>query len=181
VVRKFLVLFVLVIGVAMLGATSLHAQAVPSALRPGSLEVGATFAYTSPDYAQNDLYGFGVLFDANYRKHWGVEAMFRDTPFHSPAGQGISEANFGIGPRYFYIRGRYIAYAKVLGEINHFHCTCNPKQDGSYLGAAIGGGLDIRLNRHWGVRAIDYEYAWWNFKVGYLTPWTIDAGVKYRF
>jgi hypothetical protein len=161
-------------------APSSAAQSAPAAFRsPISLTVGGTASAFDPDYIQNKLVGIGAYLDLDIPHHLGVEAEGRWQRFHEY--EGISQDNYLIGPRYRF-RRFWVAqpYAKALGGFSNMNFE-NGLGTGRFTTLAFGGGVDLKVNRRWSVRALDVEYQYWPSFLGEsLSPYGVSAGVSYR-
>ncbi len=165
-----------------------HGQAMPALMQGGSIEAGGDFSIVKPDYGYNTMYGFAVVGDLNARQWAGFEAEYHYASWNGLSG--TSQSSFGIGPRFFYARNRWIPFAKILvgyGGLT-FPNPGNPHHD--YGQFTMGGGLDWRYKHNITIQAVNVEYQdWWNFghandyqtRAGSLTPLMISFGVKYRF
>ena len=79
-----------------------------------------------------------------------------------------------LRPRRFQPYGKFLAgMGKITLPFGYAH--------GSFLTYAPGAGLDVALNSHVSVRAIDFEYQHWpQFTYGALSPYGISAGISFR-
>jgi opacity protein-like surface antigen len=156
------------------------AQSAPSARRsPITLTVGGTASAFDPDYIHNKLVGIGAYVDLDIQHHLGVEAEGRWQRFREV--DGISQDNYLIGPRYRFRRiWKAQPYAKVLGGYSNMNFE-NGFGTGRFTTFAFGGGLDLKVDRHWSVRVPDFEYQYWpSFLNGSLHPYGVSAGISYR-
>lgn len=163
-------------------ASAAHAQAMPTAVGKGFLQVGGGYSLAMPDYGQKNIQGITAFADYDFHPHFGVEAEYHYISLITPTDLG--ENSFFFGPRYVYNRGRYSIYGKGLigiGSINIQETQDNPQGgSGSYFAYGFGGGLEIRATKHIVVRAVDAEYQHWSYLTG-LTPIVFTAGAAYRF
>jgi hypothetical protein len=163
-----------------LGAATSQAQVAATAFRsPISLTVGGTVSAFEPDYIPNKLVGLGAYADLNIFHGIGIEAEGRWQRFHET--YGINEDNYLIGPRvklhHFW---RATPYVKVLGGFSNMNFE-NNIATGRFTTVAFGGGIDLRVTRHWSVRAIDAEYQIWpKFLGSSLSPYGASVGIGYR-
>ncbi|CAN5590363.1 hypothetical protein BH10ACI4_BH10ACI4_37950 [soil metagenome] len=180
--------------------TLLHGQATATATKQADLQVGVTFSFANPDYAQ-DLYnlaqptngqdrwhGSGVYADLDLRYHLGIEFDFHQL---SGPDKVLYERTYQIGGRYSHpIHDRFVPYGKVLvgrGVFNFAAVDATAGQSTQIANLAcniqtIGGGLDVRVLPGLNVRAFDYEYQHWNnFPPNKLNPQVISIGIAYRF
>lgn len=168
-------------------ATSIHAQAGPTAEKAADVQVGATFSYVNSDYTPNAWYGYGFYGDVDFRYHFGVEFAFHQNSGSEPI---LYERTYEIGGRYIYpLRDRFLPYAKVMIGRGVFNFAGTNASGSSvevanlaYNTQSVGGGLDLRILPGLNVRVIDYEYQWWNgFPPHGLTPSVYSFGVAYHF
>jgi Outer membrane protein beta-barrel domain len=168
----------------VLSLTSLgRAQALPTALAKGNLQVGGGLGYAFPDYGQKNIKGISAFVDLDLFMHFGVEGDIHYIALVTPTD--LAENTFEIGPRYVYRKGRFAPYAKFLigrGDLVIQETQDNPgKYSGNYFMGSIGGGLDIQATRHIVIRAIDLEYQRWPNLGNGLSPTVITIGAAYRF
>jgi opacity protein-like surface antigen len=170
----------------MLCATSIgRAQALPTATgRGGGIQAGGGYSVGSPDYGQRNIQGITAFADFDFLRHVGVEADVHYLSLITP--QDLGENTYLVGPRFLLTRGRFTPYAKA--QIGIATLVIQETQDnagrvsGNFLAYSFGGGLDIRVTRHFVVRAIDAEYQLWpNFSDNGLNPAVITAGAAWRF
>jgi opacity protein-like surface antigen len=158
-----------------------RAQAMPTAVAKGALQVGGAVTYAKPDYGEKSIEGISGYADFDFKNYLGVEAMVHYIALDTPTD--IAENSYLIGPRFIYTRGRFSPYAKALVGIADL--DIQEQQDnvghqaGYYFAYALGAGLDIRLSKHWNLRPIDFEFQHWNYETG-LTPAVISVGFAYH-
>jgi hypothetical protein len=176
-------LFVLVFGLSVAS----YGQAVPTATRLGSLQVGAGFSFAIPDYGEKYIKGLTVYGDANLTHRLGVEVDLHFISILTPTD--IGEDTYLIGPRYSIVRqGRVNAYVKALGGVGLFKYQSgtypNPHTD-TFGVFSVGGGIDFRASQHINIRAIDIEAQKWpgyatpGFPAHGLSPFVTTFGVAY--
>jgi opacity protein-like surface antigen len=177
-----------VLAMLLVGSAAAFSQAVPAAIRNGNIEAGAFVTGERPDYGIHEIYGFGVVADVNARQWYGLEIESNFNFINGPAG--TKETTYTAGPRFIYVRNRWIPYAKLefgIGGLT-FPNKGNPHHD--YANLTFGGGADWRWKRNLTVRVVDIEYQdWFNFghasdlmtRAGALTPFQVSVGLKYRF
>ena len=139
-------------------ASSARAQSTPTASRAGDLQFGGGFTFGNSDYNFNKVTLTGGAFYATFdkRDHWGYEADFRQVRPSSDAT--VYERTYEVGPRFYFTRGRFAPYAKVLygrGVYNFSNNVANI----AYNLYTFGGGADFVLTPL-NLRA-DYEYQNW--------------------
>jgi hypothetical protein len=159
-----------------------HAQAVPTASRAGSIQVGAAGSYTQPDFAQSNIGQITFYGDFDLPYNLGVEGVIHYS-VHTPSD--VSENSYILGPRYIFRYKRFDGYAKALFGVGHFGLQqgnfANPNT-ASYFEYALGGGVDIHVTHHFSVRAFDFEAQKWpGFAANGLSPLTYTFGAAYVF
>ncbi|WP_158945177.1 outer membrane beta-barrel protein [Granulicella sp. S190] len=161
-------------------ATYSHAQAVPTASRSGSIQLGIAGSTISPDYTQPYLKGVTFYGDLDVRQHLGVEGEIH---YSVITKDDISENSYLLGPRYKWHHGRFEPYAKVLLGVGRFGFQSGQypiPATFSYFQFAPGGGLDVRVTRHINVRPFDIEFQKWpGFEPHGLSPIAYTFGVAY--
>ncbi len=164
-------------------APSLSAQAIATATG-NALAVGLAYESANPDYGPIRSSGLGFYVNYDFSRYVGATAEFNfQTSFSHPVFLEHTYL-FGLRGEYHY-KKRYVPYGKILIGA----ATASPNGNfpllnapGSYPMFAIGGGLDIRLDHHVTIRAIDYEQQeWLEYHPNGLTPSIISFGGAYRF
>jgi hypothetical protein len=175
--QKLIGWFTCVLGLTIFA----HSQAVPTASRPGELQLGAGYSIVSPDYAQKKDMGptFYVTFD--FTSHLGVEADAHIASVSAPAD--IGEDSYLIGPRYVIRHKRFEPYFKALFGIGvlSFQADNAPHYSQSQFAYALGGGLDLRATHSINIRCFDFEYQGWSLPPNGLSPTVITFGAAYKF
>jgi len=163
-------------------ATMLHSQALPTASRLGSIQVGAGWFYANPDFAQRNIQGMTFYSDINFPHNIGLEGEIH---YSVITPTDVSENTYLLGPRYIVRYKRVEGYAKVLFGPGHFglQVGSNPvPQTNTYFVYAIGAGIDVHATRHINIRAFDFEVQKWpGFPPHGLTPLSGSVGVAYVF
>jgi hypothetical protein len=168
---------------AALFAPHMSAQAVATATGK-TLAVGVAYQNIDPDYGPFRASGIQIFANYDFSRWVGLTAEANlQTAFSNVV---FLEHTYMFGARGEYHRGKYLAYGKALiGDATASNNTTNPglyNAPGSYPVVAIGGGLDIRLEHHITVRAIDYEEQHWlTYHPNGLTPHVFSFGAAYRF
>lgn len=161
-----------------------HAQAVPTAARSGSLQVGGGVTYARPDYGQKGIGGLSIYGDYDFTRHLGVEGDIHFINLMTPSD--ISEDSYLIGPRYRFHYHRFIPYAKALFGLGRFGYQ-TPSQykaasSATYGVMSFGGGVDLWVSKRLNVRAFDFEYQNWpGYRNNGLSPLVMTVGVAYSF
>ncbi len=174
----------LLCALALLGALSANAfaQAVPTATRSGTAQVGAGVSLGSPDFGTRYIKGISLFGDLDFGAHLGAEADAHLVSYITPTD--IGQDTFLVGPRYTYRRKRLNFYGKALFGLGEFQYQYDniPHFHESYFVYAFGGGLDINLSRHYVLRAVDFESQRWpGYRQNGLTPYVTTFGVAYAF
>jgi hypothetical protein len=163
-------------------ATLSHAQAVPTASRYGSIQVGVGGMIGNPDYAQTYIKGLTFYGDFDFMQHLGVDAEIH---YAVITPSDVSEDSYLIGPRYILRHKRYSGYAKALFGIGRFGY-----QSGTYVSPstatygqfAVGAGVEYMATHHINVRPFDIEFQKWpGFSPHTLSPVVYTFGVAYVF
>jgi len=171
-------------------AGSANAQVSPTAYRGQlSLTAGGIVSGFQPDYAgggisgsaNNWLFGCGAYADLSVTRWVGLEGEMRW--LHQNSYVNINEDNYLIGPRvpiHEFKRFGATPYAKALVGLGRMNFEYNEAY-GRFTDVALGGGVDLKLSKHWSVRAADFEYQLWpNWIKGTLKPYGVSAGIGYR-
>ena len=165
----------------MAGAPSAaHAQAVPTAVGPGSnLTVGGGVSAYQAVYGNHDISGGFLYADANPQWRVGLEGEARLLRLHT--FEDVTETTYLGGVRVLILRPQRLQpYAKFLAGMGRITLPFNYAH-GSFLAYAPGAGLDVALNRYVTLRAIDIEYQHWpQFTYGPLSPYGVSAGISVR-
>jgi hypothetical protein len=165
------------------GSLSAGAQVGPSATKSQfSLTVGGIASAFQPGYvgyfgastgnplgieaSPYRLYGAGTYVDVRFSRWVQIEGEARWLRFNQFVG--IYQDNYLIGPRFpihHYHFLRATPYAKAL--IGYAKMGLGPWPtgngnftvlNGSFTDLAFGGGVDLRLNKRFSIRAFDFEY-----------------------
>lgn len=160
-----------------------HGSAQATATATGTvLSAGLTYQNIDPDYGPSRASGLGVYANYDFSRYVGATAELNfQTAFSSVV---YLEKTYMFGARGVYRHGRLQGYAKFLvgGASGSSNGVANLLNTGSYGVFAYGGGLDVRLEHHITVRAIDYEQQQWiAYHPNGLTPHVFSFGAAYRF
>ena len=159
-----------------------HAQAVPTATRAATAQVGAGVSLASPDYGTRYIKGVSVFGDLDLGAHLGAEFDVHLVSYITPTD--IGQDTYLVGPRYTYRRKHLNVYGKGLLGLGTFQYQYDniPHYHDSYFIYALGGGLDVDLSRHVVLRAIDFEAQRWpGYRQDGLTPFVTTFGLAYAF
>jgi hypothetical protein len=162
--------------------TMSRGQALPTASRIGSIQVGVGGTLTNPDFGQSKIEQITFFGDYSFAHNLGAEGVIHYS-VNTPSD--VSENSYMVGPRYILRHKRFEPYAKVLFGIGHFGLqsgnNANPNT-ATYFEYAVGAGLDIHATHHINVRAIDFEVQKWpGFATHGLSPLSGTIGVAYVF
>jgi hypothetical protein len=165
-----------------------HAQAIPTASRSGSIQLGAGYSFANPDYGQRKIQGYTIYGSWDFTRHWGIEGNIHRIDVITPTD--IAEDSYLLGPRYvfrFSRFSRFKPYAKGQLGFGRFKTdfdkdSLKPNSAYTYKIYSLGGGLDIRATPHINVRAVDFEYQGWpGFSSSGLSPYVFTFGAAYTF
>ena len=159
-------------------------QALPTAVKSGTIQAGGAVEYLNNDYSELHHNAGPVIYvDYDFLRvfhlHAGLEAEARFGGIYSP--DDIGENTYLIGPRLSYRRGNLNIYAKVLvGRGTIFHNSATNNTSSSFNVFAGGGGVEYRVRQRFNIRFIDVEEQKWpNFEPNTLSPFALSAGVAY--
>jgi hypothetical protein len=163
-------------------ASTAKAQALPTALAKGELQVGGGYSIGSSDYGQAKIQGFSGFADYDILVHWGVEGDIHSLTIWTP--DDIAENSYLAGPRFIYRKRDLKLYAKGLVGAGSLIIQ-NPQRHplevgGTNFAYALGGGVDVMVKPYFVVRAVDVEYQHYDYLTG-LTPFVFTFGAAYRF
>jgi len=163
-------------------ATWSHGQAIPTASRVGSIQLGAAGTYAIPDFGQHNIGQVTFYGDFDLPLNLGIEGVIHYS-VNTPSD--VSENSYLVGPRYILRRKRFEGYGKVLFGAGHFGLQAgsfaNPNTS-TYFEYAVGAGIDIHVKRHINIRAFDFEAQKWpTFGANGLSPFAYTAGAAYVF
>jgi Outer membrane protein beta-barrel domain len=98
-------------------------------------------------------HGFGLAFGYNFHPNFALEG-----DFGANYKDGNDVSTYSIGPRYTW-RGEGInLFAHTLLGANHLNTASFGARTG--IGAILGGGIDLPLNKHLSLRLIEADYQW---------------------
>ena len=161
-------------------------------------EVFGGYSYFRANPDDFNLHGWDASVTGNITGWFGVEGDFSGH-YGSPSVYGfnvpmvdISSHTFMAGPKFTYRSG-------AVAPFGHFLIGAARAATGAYgitlsdtaLAAAIGGGIDIKVNDRFAVRAIQADYLMTRFKVGPAIAFSglddrqdnfrLSAGIVIRF
>ena len=167
------------------GIASAHAQAVATARRANSLDVYAGAQLTQTDY---NSYDKGFLVGGDFVHHLRLFDVGLDLRYnHAPDGAAVGEKTFLGGIKLSKGFGRYNPYGEfmygygvVVFDTPHLARNGNLIDYDDSNVKDLGGGVDIRLTRLFGVKA-DYHYQFWNLGVNEpLSPSIASVGIIFN-
>jgi hypothetical protein len=182
---KRLLLISFTIGLA--ASSPALAQTVPAATGSGfQLSAGALGSILQPDFSYsngvgispNRVYGVAGYADFRFSRWIQPEAEFRFSRFNIN-GEGNSEDTYLFGPRipiHIFHKMHATPYGKFLVGWGRGSGFLTPP---STLALAYGGGLDLRMTKHFTFRAFDFEYQQWRVAPT-LYPYEGSVGLSYR-
>jgi hypothetical protein len=174
---------------------SVGAQTVPDATGSGfQLRAGAMGSVLQPDFpatcivnqiptvcvgtSSNRVYGVAGYADFRFSRWIQPEAEFRFSRFNAGLN-GNQEDTYLFGPLvpiYTFHKMHATPYAKFLIGWGRATGFLDPPNT---LAMAYGGGLDLRMSKHFTFRAFDFEYQNWYGGTS-LKPYGGSAGISYR-
>lgn len=185
----------LALALSVVLCPSVRSQVVPSATGSGlQLSAGVFGSVLQPDFpapcpppnnsitcvgtSPNRVYGLGTYVDLRLSRWIQFEGEGRWSRFNS-ATWGNSEDTYLIGPRvpiHTFHKMHATPYAKFLVGLGRASGFLDPPNT---LALAYGGGLDLRLTKHFTLRAFDLEYQQWRVTPT-LYPYEGSVGLSYR-
>ena len=174
---------------------SVGAQTVPDATGSGfQLRAGAMGSVPQPDFpatcivnqiptvcvgtSSNRVYGVAGYADFRFSRWIQPEAEFRFSRFNAGLN-GNQEDTYLFGPLvpiYTFHKMHATPYAKFLIGWGRATGFLDPPNT---LAMAYGGGLDLRMSKHFTFRAFDFEYQQWRVAPT-LHPYEGSVGLSYR-
>lgn len=135
-------------------------------------EVFTGYGYVRPSGGQANLNGWHASFAANMNEWLGVavelSGQYGTQTLTTTTSSGEitteTDADFhslGFGPRFTYRRNeRIVPFAHALFGLARGKWSGPPPVGGAEtsFGAALGGGVDARLNNHFSIRLVQAEY-----------------------
>jgi hypothetical protein len=176
--HTFLGCFACVLAIATLS----YGQAIPTASRVGSIQVGIGGFIANPDFGQDKIKGLTFYGDFDVTQHLGAEGEIH---YSVITPTDVSEDSYLLGPRYVVRHKKFQGYAKVLFGVGRFGLQvgsfANPST-GTYFEYAAGGGIEYQATRKINVRVFDFEAQKWpGFAANGLSPYAGTIGVAYVF
>jgi opacity protein-like surface antigen len=176
----------LVLSLALVLPSALHAQATAAATRGGIAQAGVAYTYSNEDeYPGKHLQGLTIYGTFDLNNHIGVEGNVHLASLFK-SYYDYKENSYDAGLRWAQHYRKFTPYAKALVGFGHATAPY-PNQivggstPGTYFLFGLGGGLDYSISNKIIARA-DFEYQRWpNFPPHGLTPPLFNVGVAYRF
>ena len=176
----------LVLSLALVLPSALHAQATAAATRGGIAQAGVAYTISNEDeYPGRHLQGMTIYGTFDLNNHIGVEGNVHLASLFK-SYYDYKENSYDAGLRWAQHYRKFTPYAKALVGFGHATAP-SPIQivggstPGTYFLFGLGGGLDYSLSNKINARA-DFEYQRWpNFPPHGLTPPLFNVGVAYRF
>lgn len=176
----------LVLSLALVLPSALHAQATAAATRGGIAQAGVAYTYSNEDeYPGRHLQGMTIYGTFDLNNHIGVEGNVHLASLFK-SYYDYKENSYDAGLRWAQHYRKFTPYAKALVGFGHATAP-SPNQivggstPGTYFLFGLGGGLDYSISNKINARA-DFEYQRWpNFPPHGLTPPLFNVGVAYRF
>ena len=162
---------VLMVGVGWISAS---AQQVETALRYAPLEISFNYSYARSNAAPGQCGCFNMNGGSSEVAFHAFRALSvvadltgeRAAIIGANAGDGVSLVAFAVGPRFShrFVGGKFTPFVQGLVGAVHGFDGLFPGSNDSLFGAAnaravmAGGGLDLTINRHLAIRAIQADY-----------------------
>ena len=186
IMRRFLIMAVL----SFACWSAAPAQAIPTATKPLTAQLGAGFAVARTGFGYNYIKGLTAYGDVDYHQRIGLEADLHLVNIFTP--DDIGEASIVVGPRVTFIHGAFNSrpnfvnvYAKFLGGHGYFQYQSpayQPSFTNRYRMLAYGAGIELHASRHLNVRPIELEYQRWpSYSERGLKPVVATFGAAYQF
>ena len=163
----------MVLMIAM-GWMSAHAQRVETAPRYAPLEISFNYSYARSNAAPGHCGCFNMNGGSSEVAFHAFRALSvvadltgeRAASIGATAGDDLSLVVFTVGPRFShrFAGGKFTPFVQGLVGAAHGFDGLFPGSGGSLSGAAssravlAGGGLDVNINRHIAIRAIQADY-----------------------
>lgn len=157
-----------------------------AAAQDSKADVYAGFQYARINSLGSNLYG-GVGQVAFYPSSWfGVVGEFSGSTLGPSAG-ALTTANtlytYMGGPRLTFRHGPIQPYAQVLlgGATINTSTQGFAAANNNAFALAVGGGLDLKVHRHFAVRLIQADYFYTHFGGGTQNNVRFSSGIVFRF
>jgi hypothetical protein len=167
----------------MLATEAAVAQATPNAAKSAPIDIAVTYDALHTDHLTAlNFWMQGAAVEMGARLYHGLGVAARVEGLHASAnsanGEPLSLVTAVFGPRYtVQTRSqRYAIFAEALaGESSGFHslfsegsgpvgsANAGTTSSANALAVDVGGGLDVRLNHHFALRAFRASYLYTQF------------------
>jgi opacity protein-like surface antigen len=135
---------------------ALHAQALPTALGPGTyISLGGGISAAPSGYDGRTIGGAAIFMDVQPTFRYGFEAETRFLRYRTD--EGVSQTNYLAGIHVGIRPQRLRPYAKFLVGATRIQAPFGYGQ-GTFFTFVPGAGLDYALTDRWTVRVVDLEY-----------------------
>jgi hypothetical protein len=188
----------------MLATGAGSAQAIPSAAQGAPIDIAVTYDALHTDHLTAlNFWMQGGAVEMGARLYHGLGVAARVEGLHAGAasanGEPLSLVTAVFGPRYtMQMRGqRYAIFAEALaGQSNGFHslfsegsgpvgsANAGTTSSANALAVDVGGGIDVRLNHHFAIRAIRASYLYTQFPnstTNVQNSLSLSSGIVMRF
>jgi hypothetical protein len=162
---------VLIIGIGWMSAAAQRVEIVPPY---APLEISFNYSYARSNAAPGQCGCFNMTGGSSEVAIHAFRALSlvadltgeRATTIGPTVGDDLSLVVFAVGPRFThrFSGGKFTPFVQGLVGVAHGFDGLFPGSNGSLFGAAsaravlAGGGLDVTINRHLAIRAIQADY-----------------------
>ncbi len=137
-------------------AHTLHAQALPTAIGPGTyISLGGGISAFPSDYDRRNIGGGVIFMDVQPTFRYGFEAETRFLRYHTD--EGVNQTNYLAGIHIGIRPQRFRPYVKFLVGATKIQAPFGYGQ-GAFFTFAPGAGVDYVLSDRWTARVVDLEY-----------------------
>ncbi len=176
---------VLIIALSCLGAWAQQDEGTPKVEVPILFSLANIHPNVTPITSFN-LYGGGGQFDVNFGRVFGIKAEFMGYTQGSGLRNQLSTIGYAgkldgnafsymFGPQFKKHSGRVQPFGEVLFGAYHTNAyaaivnaaggTKNLASDNNFFSMAAGGGIDLKVNRHFSIRPVEVDYLMTRFHV----------------
>jgi hypothetical protein len=139
-----------------IGAHAIHAQALPTAIGPGTyISLGGGISAFPSDYDRRTIGGGVIFMDVQPTFRYGFEGETRFLRYRTD--EGVNQTNYLAGIHIGIRPERFRPYVKFLVGATKIQAPFGYGQ-GTFFTFAPGGGVDYVLNDRWTARVVDLEY-----------------------
>jgi hypothetical protein len=115
---------------------------------------GSDFNNPTPFTVPDMTAGVGAAFTYNFDRHWGAEFDFG----HNRKNGVAYQTTASIGPRFMWRTEDANFFLHALLSINGLNVVGLNTSNG--VGAILGGGMDLPINKRWSWRLFEADYVW---------------------